>query len=322
MRWTRWLVWSVVGTTVLICAWIGVRADESDGTNASDATTVITPSLGDDPDALKDHPLAEKCFKCHGSEVAAQEWAKSGHARNLAALRRSPLAADSCLSCHSSGYKPLAPNEWGIADDGPRATLETAINEVACSSCHSHASKRENYLTMSVSQLCGSCHRMDCGCSGKGIVHQSQTEMFSGTKGNGVPPMPSLHSKEMKGDCSVCHMHRPADSDKTALHTGGHTFKATLESCLPCHGQPDALLKGRKAEVEESKARVAAALETAESRGVPKTDIALADTNYQMVLKDSGFGYHNPTFAIALLERSLRYLQADEEQKRSSTPNP
>ena len=318
-RLSRWLCVSGIGTTILLFVWIGVRADESEGTGASDATVVITPSLGADPEVLKDHPLSEKCFKCHGSEVASQEWAKSGHSYNLVALRQSPLAADSCLSCHSSGYRALAPNEWGIADSGPRATLETAINEVACSSCHTHASKRKNYLTTSVSQLCGSCHRMDCGCSGKGIVHQSQTELFAGVKGNGVPPMPSMHSKEMKGDCTVCHMYRPADSEKTVLETGGHTFKATMESCLPCHGQPDALLKGRKAEVERIRDRVADALGTAESRGVPKADIALADTNYQMVLKDSGSGYHNPTYAVALLERSLRYLQVPLEPQDSAT---
>jgi predicted CXXCH cytochrome family protein len=311
-----------VGAAILLFVWMGVRADDSAGNDAADATVVITPSLGADPEVLKNHPLAEKCFKCHGSEVASQEWAKSGHAHNLTVLRQSPLAADSCLGCHSSGYKPPAPNEWGIADSGPRATLETAINEVACSSCHTHASKRKNYLTMPVSQLCGSCHRMDCGCSGKGIVHQSQSELFAGVKGNGVPPMPSAHSKEMKGDCTVCHMYRPADSKKTVLETGGHTFKATMESCLPCHGQPGALVKGRKAEVDRIKVRVAEALETAESRGVPKSDIALADTNYQVVLKDSGFGYHNPTYAVALLQRSLRYLQVPEEPSVSATSEP
>lgn len=303
----RWLFVGGVSGAILLGVWAGVRAGESGGNNGS---VVVPPSLGADPEALKDHPLAEKCFKCHGSEIAAREWAKSGHAHNLATLRQSPFAVDSCLSCHSSGYRPPPPNEWGVVETGPRATLETAINEVACSSCHTHASKREHYLIVPVAQLCSSCHRMDCGCAGKNVVHQSQSELFAGVKGNGVPPMPSKHYKEMKGDCSVCHMYRPPDSKDTVLEMGGHTFKATMESCLPCHGQPEALLKARKAEVETVMARVAAALQTAASRGIPQADISRAEHNYQMVLKDSGYGHHNPTYAIALLERSLRYLQA------------
>ncbi len=70
---------------------------------------VVYPSLRVDPEAIRNSPSSEKCFKCHGSEVESIEWALSGHAHNLEALRAATNGADSCLGCHSSGYRTASP---------------------------------------------------------------------------------------------------------------------------------------------------------------------------------------------------------------------
>ncbi|GIX07714.1 MAG: hypothetical protein KatS3mg115_2117 [Candidatus Poribacteria bacterium] len=51
---------------------------------------VVYPSLIVPPERVESSPIAEKCYKCHGQEKEAYEWAQSGHAHNLEALRASP----------------------------------------------------------------------------------------------------------------------------------------------------------------------------------------------------------------------------------------
>jgi hypothetical protein len=82
-----------------------------------------------------------------------------------------------------------------------------------------------------------------------------------------------------------------------------------MEGCGRCHGNAYLLHQGKSRQVEALKKQVAAALEKAREENVSQTAYQNADRNYQMVLKDSGVGYHNPSYAIALLKRSLEYLQ-------------
>ncbi|HIE28895.1 TPA: hypothetical protein EYP66_16595 [Candidatus Poribacteria bacterium] len=123
------------------------------------AVTFFTPMIS--ADQTEEETSREKCYKCHKEEVEYKEWERSGHAKSLTNLKKSPDAQDSCLICHSSGYKSDA-LRWG---EGWKqlATLETAQNEVGCSSCHRHGSKREHYLIQPAKNLCASCHKMDCG---------------------------------------------------------------------------------------------------------------------------------------------------------------
>jgi predicted CXXCH cytochrome family protein len=279
-----------------------------------DGAILVLPSLGADPEVLKTHPLAEKCFKCHGTEVASREWAESGHAHNLATLRKSPNAADSCLSCHSSGYRPQPTLAWGIRQPRPYATLRTAINEVACSSCHAHtAPKERQYLVLPAKDLCVTCHKMDCGCAGKGIIHQSQSEMFQGVKAAGVPDTPSKHTETMDGDCAVCHMYRPPDSDGVVLRSGGHTFRATWDSCTPCHEDAQERVAANTASIQELLQRVEAALGAVDASRREEPAYQGAKLNYDMVRGDSGVGLHNPTYAKALLRQSLVFLGVSRE---------
>jgi hypothetical protein len=274
---------------------------------------IVYPSLSVDSETIRDSAASEKCFKCHGTEAESVEWARSGHAHNLEALRAAGNSHDSCLGCHSSGYRPPAPTAWGRQTRSVTVTLASAINEVACSSCHSHANKDQpGYLIRTPAETCGSCHKMDCGCAGKGIIHQSQSEMFFGILGRGVADAPSKHAEEMERACAVCHMYRPDGSDGVALEAGGHTFKATMESCVPCHDDAVERADASRIEIEALLATAEAALAAAPVASMSPQTYEHAKTNIDMVKADAGHGFHNPTYARLLLERTLEYLDVDE----------
>lgn len=261
----------------------------------------------------KQTPFAEGCNKCHGEEVAYKEWTQAGHSHALVNLLKGPYEVKtSCLSCHSSGYGMFADRSI----PGHPYNENTAVNAVACSSCHSHASKEEHLLVMPAKKLCVSCHKMDCGCAGAGIVHQSQSEMFLGREGAGVRRMPSPHVRAMKKRCVHCHMAKvePEKDDENAITKhGGHTFKADFSTCgsAGCHDSVDNDMTTRlpiyQAEIAAKMKEVKTMLDNA----VDKTSEAYKDAklNYDMVKGDSGYGLHNIPYARALLEYSLSLKQ-------------
>lgn len=275
-----------------------LQADIADTTDTQEST----------PQTVKT-PFAEGCNKCHGDEDAYKEWTQAGHSHALVNLLEGPYEVKtSCLSCHSSGYTVFA--ERGIP--GHPYNEKTAVNAVACSSCHSHASKEEHLLVVPAKKLCISCHKMDCGCAGAGIVHQSQAEMFLGREGAGVKRMPSPHVRAMKKRCVHCHMAKnnlKKDDPENVVKHGGHTFKADFSTCSSagCHDSADndmtVKLPLYRAEIEAKMKEVKTMLNNA----TDKTSQVYKDAklNYDMVKGDSGYGLHNIPYARALLEHSL-----------------
>ena len=275
-----------------------LQADTADTAGAQESTSETIKT-----------PFAEGCNKCHGDEASYKEWTQAGHSHALVNLLEGPYEVQtSCLSCHSSGYTTFA--EQGIP--GHPYNEKTAVNAVACSSCHSHASKEEHLLVMPAKKLCVTCHKMDCGCAGAGIVHQSQAEMFLGREGAGVKRMPSPHVRAMKKRCVHCHMAKndPKKDDKEpVVKHGGHTFKADFSTCSSagCHDSADndmaVKLPLYRAEIEAKMKEVKAMLDNA----TDKTSQTYKDAklNYDMVKGDSGYGLHNIPYARALLEHSL-----------------
>lgn len=249
-------------------------------------------------------PFAEGCEKCHGQEPAYQEWQQAGHFHALVNLIEGPYELQtSCLSCHSSGYETFSDRVY----PGHTYNIETAVNAVACSSCHSHTSKSEHLLVKPAKHLCISCHKMDCGCAGAGIVHQSQSEMFLGREGAGVKRMPSPHVRAMKKRCVHCHMAKD-DPEVVAQH-GGHTFVADFSTCSTsgCHDSADndmtVKLPQYRAEIEAKMQAVKAMLDASPNRN--SQAYLDAKLNYDMVKGDSGYGLHNMPYANALLDYSL-----------------
>ena len=249
-------------------------------------------------------PFTEGCNKCHGSEPAYQEWQHAGHSHALVNLIEGPYELrTSCLSCHSAGYETFNDRVY----PGHTYDIETAVNAVACSSCHSHTSKLEHLLVQPAKKLCVSCHKMDCGCAGAGIVHQSQSEMFLGREGAGVKRMPSPHVRVMKKRCVQCHMAKD-DPEVVAKH-GGHTFVAEMSVCSTagCHDSADNSMETKlpqyRAEIEAKMQAVKAMLDAAPDK--TSQDYLDAKLNYDMVTGDSGYGLHNMPYANALLDYSL-----------------
>ena len=282
---------------------------------------VVSSDSGEQSQNADENPLTEKCYKCHDKEPEYKEWKVSGHAKTLATLRKAELAQDSCLRCHSSSIPSDVPL-WG-KDWRSRATLKTAQNNVGCSSCHRHGSKRKHYLTRSVKKLCVTCHQMDCGCAGGGIIHQSQAEMFAGKGGNGVKRMPSPHIKEMPMRCVACHMEKETSVEKVVAR-GGHTFVASMESCQRCHLGEDDISIRVSALVSEVNSLLQQVERMLEDTSAQKDSQVYKDAklNYDMVKGDSGYGFHNFAYAKALLKYSLSLreeLLGNKSQKADSS---
>lgn len=259
----------------------------------------------DGADTHEDSPFREKCYTCHGSEAAYAEWKMAGHAKALINLDHGdhPVRV-SCLSCHSAGYE--IHSRIGRSKDQPY-NLETAVNAVSCSSCHLHSSNREHLLVKSTRKLCVSCHKMDCGCAGDGIIHKSQTEMFLGRDGKGVRRKPSPHVRVMKKRCVHCHMAKKESKEEIAQR-GGHTFIADFSICGDCHDDMEARLKRYREEIGGKMDAVKAMLDRAAD---PDSEAyKAAKWNYDMVKGDSGYGLHNIPYARMLLDYSLSLKSA------------
>jgi len=282
---------AVLTIAVALVGSSNLRADKASGQETVAVTTDAAENEG--------HPFAEKCYTCHGEEVSYPEWEQSGHAQALVNLLQGKYPVkDSCLSCHSAGYEMLRNHEW--PEDQPY-NKDTAINAISCSSCHLHSSPREHYLVKPVKDLCVSCHKMDCGCAGAGVIHQSQTEMFLGRDGVGVQRKPSPHVRAMKNRCVHCHMAK--EDAKTVAQHGGHTFKATFANCKECHDDMDTKFKQYREEIEAKMQTVKAMLDNAPD---PNSEAyKAAKWNYDMVKGDGGYGLHNIPYARELLDYSL-----------------
>ena len=258
----------------------------------------------DDATSDTQTPFAEGCDKCHGNEPAYQEWRQAGHSHALVNLIEGPYELrTSCLSCHSAGYETFSDRVY----PGHTYNIETAVNAVSCASCHSHTSKSEHLLVKPAKHLCVTCHKMDCGCAGAGIVTNLNRRCSLDAEGAGVKRMPSPHVRVMKKRCVQCHMTK--EDPKMVAQHGGHTFKAELSVCSTagCHDSADnsmaVKLPQYRTEIEAKMQAVKTLLDAARN----KTSQAYLDAklNYDMVKGDNGYGLHNMPYANALLDYSL-----------------
>lgn len=254
---------------------------------------------------VADNPFKEKCDTCHSNLVQYKEWLKSPHTKALKTLQEDPKSRNSCLSCHSSGYSDLTISWGGGRTEKP--TLETAQNAISCSSCHSHASTKPKLLVMQPEMLCVSCHKMDCGCAGAGIIHQAQAELYLGRSGAGVKSTPSVHNKLIEKRCVGCHMHR--SEENVILEAGGHTFRADTKLCATCHFDLEEKVATSRREVEAFMKQIKEMLDAAQDQN--SQAYKDAKLNYDMVKGDHGknniygYGSHNPTYAKELLKYAL-----------------
>ncbi|HIE29712.1 TPA: hypothetical protein EYP66_20780 [Candidatus Poribacteria bacterium] len=142
--------------------------------------------------------------------------------------------------------------------------------------------------------------------------------MFAGRGGVGVKRMPSPHVKEMPKGCVECHTAKFEDEKEQVVEEGGHTFKASMNFCLKCHGDLYMRVPKLKLQVEKLLKQVEAMLKSTSDR--ESKAYKDAKLNYDLVKADHGYGFHNFGYAKALLEYSLSLReQLSDEQKPVSS---
>ncbi len=260
---------------------------------------------------------SDLCGSCHQSchglcgedhHPQYEQWGESRHHDTLNRLWADPEAADECLQCHSADYR--------FAAEGQKPTLFEAVQSVECVVCHDqHGSEWFGQLRMPIEQLCADCHSM-ATLLPTDAPDQPQFEILHATGGfmlDGTP-MEGPHSEHWWGvpqECRTCHvLIEPYGGPEQPVNSG-HTFRAGMRACMPCHDEATAtaLVADTKEEFTARYAEIAKYLDPGDPLYVdPGTlspvDLAryeMAVYNYTMVTADLSFGSHNALYSRALL---------------------
>lgn len=248
-----------------------------------------------------------QCIDCHKlfSKTQFEEWEKSGHAKSLETLKASQDAENSCLQCHSSDI---------IFDEN--ATLDTAQLSNECGSCHADHkgmdkafSEFEPDLLKAKGEVCNDCHSASDAKPGE-TPPSAQLEIYIGAGGVGVDDAPGIHYTLMQGEgCVKCHTFK----EEGVADAGGHTFKANLAGCLPCHNDPEAKNAAAQKQISDKLDELEPLIEAFEDK--ESEDFKNAKFNFDLVRISGGYGAHNLSYANKLLDYSLAVLQGGEQPK-------
>ena len=203
-----------------------------------------------------------------------------------------------CVTCHNKTSD--------LAEYGNTALLhEKHVHEhsVDCTDCHLHfehvtrgSPAGSAPRIASAASECRACHETG---------HDPQLDLFTGTGGRGVPPMPSIMFAAGVR-CEGCHT-------ITVGHgTGGGVSRASGASCVACHGPSyQRIFRNWKSGTEQRAAALAVQLDqTASAFGSPRGGEAtlLADARYNLGLVRRGHGVHNVPYSNALLRKSHDFM--------------
>ena len=261
-----------------------------------------------------DSSLCGACHQsCHGlcgedHHPQFEQWSTSKHSTALEDIRYEPDFQDSCLQCHSTDYR--------LAFPGEEPTAAEAVYDLECAACHrAHGSPNVGQLRLAPRLLCADCHTAG-GLTPGEEPRQPQVEMLHGTGGFALDGAPldgpySAHWWGIPDECAVCHVHEEPYGGPTQPVNSGHTFKANLRACAPCHNEATAteLVTIAREEFEARFAEIARYLDPADPRYVDPAALAPEDLapyrvalfNYEFVQADKSFAAHNPGYARALL---------------------
>lgn len=270
--------------------------------------------------------------KPHKHHQQYRDWLISAHSRSMEPEVREIFRADFCLQCHSADN---IFNTNIITKVEVKYTLENATNPVTCVNCHdphelnlwiSHgpdAGKPADEMT-----VCGQCHT-GLGTPEEKVKeewHHPQIEMVVGST-HGVSGV----------TCVDCHMALDTKS-AVAYDLRNHsmivesygTYEYTCGQSYDCHKKQleenpewaEERIEEIEEMVEASLERTAEAIKSAEevvaeankTPGVDKTavdkaaDLLLrAKSFYSFVEADGSHGFHNPKYALQLLNIALDY---------------
>ncbi len=242
---------------------------------------------------------------------------------------------ENCIACHSptaimanGGMSEVQALDYFFTSSGGVFSSGTTVDHmdewpgVECIACHDpHNPDGRSYFNSSTgryepmestNELCGQCHG---NLRFAGTDHRSYN-MIEGVDGIGIP------EGQLMGDisCADCHMYASGEDDTHSTMFNGHSFGITVTeedgstttSCTHCHFSMDTA--AAEATIAGFQDEFGALLTTA-TGNVDAAAVALvgsgdqdlldkldeAQTNLDFAASDESGGFHNHTYAMALL---------------------
>lgn len=285
---------------------------------------------------------AQVCGKCHtGSrQPHYDEWVRTRHSdidAHVAAYFAQGRYADRCGICHSGEVR------MAVIEEQPLPDAKTLTLGITCAVCHSpHKAKgndpeprtgHDSQLRLTTASqdvtkptLCGQCHtRRDDDVwtkTSRPPHHSGQFAFLLGTGGFlKTEDQPRTMHVFVQGQCVKCHMYRkPFESEEKPTITG-HSYKADVRACSPCHTPEaaEAMIKSTHDDISGQLAALKTRLDSwgnweFVSSGGPQDQSVIPDQvkqarwNYYWVLNDGSGGVHNAKYARELIKTANALL--------------
>jgi predicted CXXCH cytochrome family protein len=304
---------------------IGIQCESCHGPG-SDHVGAPSPSTIN----LDRDPYAQSCggmgeAGCHGGarqfgNETVHGWNSSAHAPWDNIAQDNPGGLNNyCARCKS-------PSQWDPSVTSMGDSTPIPKNEwrgITCGDCHDphEETANEHQLRYSEEEICGTCHTSEGGTS-PGSPHHAQKELREAITGSelGAPFMSTV-------TCPDCHMWSTGHGVTPAWQ--GHSFEPKAEACESCHSlegvepeltvveaqdhiddwvtETETLLHEAEDAFEEASAFFTSVSEnrTASAHTLMLAGHMLDNASFDIHLVESGYGVHNPYYAIELMESSI-----------------
>lgn len=226
------------------------------------------------------------CQRCHIDAVRGD-----GHVEERA-----------CLQCHDD---PEQLKEF------PKVELihknHVTEHKVECFNCHAEIEHSVYTSTEPEEFNCTQCHT---------DTHLGPRELYSGTGGFGVDPMPAAMFIAQV-DCIACHIDETHYGQEHAMK--GTTMRPTVQGCIDCHGDTgreilemwreliaEEVVEGRKS-VAAAQAVFAKADPHAKNYVRAEQMLGQAQTNVDFV--EFGKGIHNVNYSMELIAKAQEFCE-------------
>ena len=226
-----------------------------------------------------------------------------------------------CTACHNQPERLARYKDTTLMHKN-----HVAEHNIECTQCHMEIKHSVKTILDPLQYDCNICHENK---------HIGQKDMYMGTKGRGVPSMPS-HMFTFQVDCVGCHIKLAGEElagEELAANFVGKTLEASEKGCLNCHGDDfegilgewetelKNHLKNIKPMLNKVKAGLAELDSTDENYKQIRTLYEDARYNYHFVEKARGV--HNFDYAVALLGEARKNLELcismlNERKKKAS----
>jgi len=223
---------------------------------------------------------------------------------------RGDVPREKCYSCHVERFE-----EYGKTE--VVHNIHITKHKLECRDCHAALEHGKFEFAQALEPECAVCH---------GGRHSVQEEIYIGTGGRGVEPMPD--PMFISGvACFGCHRARPVREPSGRVSV---VLETGPEACVSCHGPgfDELMLRWQRSiqdylnELKVKLSRFEGRLEGLDSV-IPKVEelYRLARENIELVERDGSLGVHNIHYVNGLLQRSERALIEAEAILTGSQPS-